>query len=808
MNQTASRFCFGLLLSVLAFSTAAAVRSSPWEAEYRKARDVNIHEGGPPAALQIVKAALQRAGNSDDQWVIALRLYHAELLAQQANLSELAILERPLPPRLRATEVEIRRRNGLAMALYFFAGRKAEALKIADETVALAEKEIPAFAADAYSLRGSLTGNEEDVRTAMRLATAARNQTLALRSEAMLVRTFELKGRYGEAVEIGGRILPRLEAAKLRDAFTVAGNIGSSYFWLGDFESSKEFFLRAEQAARRIGTANDRAVWLDRLGDVHLASHDLNGAEKWYREAEAFSRQSEHRQLARALSNLAQVAIRRGNLDVARKWIEEAIALDTRDRDAEDVLRARVIRASLNTTAGKYDLARKEFEEVVAKTAMPTSRLQAEAGLGRLYRVQKKNEQAQRYFALAVKTAVEERAAIKPDHRFAYFNSVEDLFDDYVDFLVANGEVEKALEVTEQSRARTLAEGLGVTAPAKKLDPRAIAKRVNATILSYWLGTRRSYVWTVTAAGVTIHQLPPAAELERELDRYAKLLERGSLSECAPRGKKLFATLAAPAVRDVAQNSRVIVIADGKLHTLNFETLVVPAPRAHWWIDDVVLTSASSLHLLGQPAEKRTAEPALLLVGDTPRADPAFAPLPHAGAEMQKVAAHFRLRKVLRGADATPTAFLAAAPATFDVIHFVAHGIATRTRPLDSAVILAKDESDRYKLFARDIVDQRLTAHLVTISSCHGAGTRAYAGEGLVGLAWAFLRAGAEQVIAALWQVDDAAAAKLMNLMYARIGAGQDPAVALRDAKRALIRSGTSQQKPRYWAPFIIYTGS
>lgn len=805
-TKTASRFCFGLLLSVLAFSTAAAVRSSPWEAEYRKAREVNFHEsGGPKAALKLVEAALARAGSSDDRWVLALRIFRAELLAQTGDSSGTAILERPLPPRLRATEIEIRRRIALAMVRHF-GGKKDEAKRIAEETVALAVKKVPAFAADAYALRGTLTGNEDDVRAAIRLARAAGDQTLALRSEAMLVRTFDLDRRYDKAVEIGERILPRFEAAKLREAGIVAGNVGSAYYGLGDYESSKEYFLRSVPAARRIGTVNDLPVWLDRLGDVHLATHDLDGAEKWYREAEAVARQYKHRQLPRALSNLAQVAIRRGNLDLGRKWIEEAIALDTRDSEIEDVLRARVIRASLNTAAGQYDVARKEFEEVIAAT--PAWRLQARAGLGRLYAAQKKNEQAERYFALAVKMAIEERAAIDREHRFSYFNSVEDLFDDYVDFLVANGEIEKALEVTEQSRARMLAEGLGVTAPAKKLDPRAIAKRVNATILSYWLGTRRSYVWTVTAAGVAIHQLPPAAELERELDRYAKLLERCSLSECAPRGKKLFETLAAPAVRGVAQSSRVIVIADGKLHTLNFETLVVATPRPHWWIDDVVLTSASSLHLLGQPAEKRTAEPALLLVGDTPRADPAFAPLPHAGAEMQEVASHFPRKKVLRGPAATPQAFLDAAPATFDVIHFVAHGIATRRRPLDSAVILAKEKNDRYKLLASDIVKQRLNARLVTISSCHGAGTRAYAGEGLVGLAWAFLRGGAEQVIAALWEVDDAAAAKLMNLMYGRIRAGQDPAVALRDAKRALIQSGTSQQKPKYWAPFVIYSGS
>ncbi|HYK01031.1 MAG TPA: CHAT domain-containing protein [Thermoanaerobaculia bacterium] len=71
-------------------------------------------------------------------------------------------------------------------------------------------------------------------------------------------------------------------------------------------------------------------------------------------------------------------------------------------------------------------------------------------------------------------------------------------------------------------------------------------------------------------------------------------------------------------------------------------------------------------------------------------------------------------------------------------------------------------------------LDQHLTARLVTISNCSGAGSRTYAGEGLVGLAWAFLLAGAEQVIAALWEVDDDATAKLMDEMYAQIRRGHE----------------------------------
>ena len=95
-------------------------------------------------------------------------------------------------------------------------------------------------------------------------------------------------------------------------------------------------------------------------------------------------------------------------------------------------------------------------------------------------------------------------------------------------------------------------------------------------------------------------------------------------------------------------------------------------------------------------------------------------------------------------------------------MHFTAHAEANTESPLDSAVILSQDGSG-YKLYARDILEQPLSADLVTISACRGAGERKYAGEGLVGFAWAFLRAGAQRVIAGLWDVDDRSTAALMD---------------------------------------------
>jgi CHAT domain-containing protein len=58
--------------------------------------------------------------------------------------------------------------------------------------------------------------------------------------------------------------------------------------------------------------------------------------------------------------------------------------------------------------------------------------------------------------------------------------------------------------------------------------------------------------------------------------------------------------------------------------------------------------------------------------------------------------------------------------------------------------------------------------------------------------------------VAGLWDVDDRSTATLMNGVYARLAAGASPAVALRDAKRELIKAG--YPRPYYWAPFQLFT--
>jgi CHAT domain-containing protein len=336
-------------------------------------------------------------------------------------------------------------------------------------------------------------------------------------------------------------------------------------------------------------------------------------------------------------------------------------------------------------------------------------------------------------------------------------------------------------------------------------------------LLFYFLGEKQSYLWAITPSKTTLFPLPPGAEIDSMVQRYRQALNGPQdVLASSEEGRALYRTLIAPAKDLLGKNAKVFIIPDGSLNNLNFETLVAPEPNPHYWIEDADIVNASSLRVLAasftrESHHERKHPNRLLLIGDSVAPSKEYPELPRAGDQMASVARHFPApqEQIYQRDQATPSAYLASSPEKFSHIHFVAHGTASRLSPLDSAIVLSKSpvETDSFKLYARDIVQHPMHADLVTISSCYGAGSRAYSGEGLVGLAWAFLRAGAHNVIASLWEVTDASTEQLMDRFYDELNKGSSPDAALRAAKLALLHD-SAFHNPYYWAPFQLYTGS
>jgi CHAT domain-containing protein len=170
---------------------------------------------------------------------------------------------------------------------------------------------------------------------------------------------------------------------------------------------------------------------------------------------------------------------------------------------------------------------------------------------------------------------------------------------------------------------------------------------------------------------------------------------------------------------------------------------------------------------------------------------------------------------VLTGLQASEAAVKAASAkgllARARYVHFATHGILGLDTGQPPALVLslvgndgARDEDGGINdgfLRLDEVTRLQLNADLVVLSACETGRGRLYAGEGVTGLARAFLYAGSRGVVCSLWSVDDRETATFMAELYGGLKDGQSAADALRAAKLAMIRE---RKPPVYWAPFIL----
>ncbi len=132
------------------------------------------------------------------------------------------------------------------------------------------------------------------------------------------------------------------------------------------------------------------------------------------------------------------------------------------------------------------------------------------------------------------------------------------------------------------------------------------------------------------------------------------------------------------------------------------------------------------------------------------------------------------------------------------VVHLATHAEFRADNPLFSGLKLA----DAW-LTTLDIFGLELDASLVTLSGCHTGRNVVGGGEELLGLARAFLAAGAASLLLSLWAVEDSSTAQFMVHFYSALTGGQTKAGGLRHAQCAFL-ADEQFCHPYYWAPFAL----
>jgi CHAT domain-containing protein len=783
---------------------------------------------------------------SDPEWAWKFLILDAKAKLAQGHFEDVLKLIGPRPPLSDHPDLAIS-----ALTLSGVANVRLHNFSEAERLLGDAERRcstaVTESCGDVFQARGLLASEQDQSDSAEKLyeralVFARSHHNPYLESTALLNLGDEslTQEHFDEAID---RSEEGYRVAKAADAripeLVMRGNMGWAYYKLGDSEKALEFYIESEKAADQLKDVFDQGNTLTNIGYIYMDAHKFDRAAASFQKALQLAEGIKAQQdIYDVLRVLARLALQTGEVDKASQYAQQALSIARESQTRADELYPALVQGQIAARRGDHALAERTFKAIERNKACPIFlKWEAEHSLALLYESESRPDLADREYRAALAAFEEARDAVNhANFRLSFLANASSIYDDYVHFLVAEGRTDDALRWADYGRARTLAEDLGLLAGGPNvgpppLNPQEISRRANGAILFYRLGEKQSYVWAITAQKTSLFVLPGESTIEVVEERYRRALggPQDVLEAANADGRSLYQMLIEPAQSLLPIGSRVYIVPDGSLNNLNFETLIAsdtevsdpvpPRPKLHFWIEDVTIANASSLRVLGgssgEPAKSQGKHQRnLLLIGNSVAPNSEYPELPKAQAQMDRVAGHFPVadQRIFTRERATPSAYLDSNPEQYSYIHFVAHGTASRLSPLDSAIILSKgiadsranNGDDSFKLYARDIVRHRLRAELVTISACYSAGERSYAGEGLVGLSWAFVRAGAQNVIAALWEVTDASTELLMDKFYDQLDRGSNPETALRAAKLSLLRD-SKFRNPFYWAPFQLY---
>ena len=448
-----------------------------------------------------------------------------------------------------------------------------------------------------------------------------------------------------------------------------------------------------------------------------------------------------------------------------------------------------------------------------------------------------------------------------------YLASKQNYYGFYIDLLMRLhqqspnfGYEELAFQASERSHARSLgtmldrsrrpestrssnkprAIQLAQVASSKQLQQQLLDNKT--ILLEYALGSERSYLWTVTQTGLKTYTLPKRSAIEAVSREFIELLMSPSYRVGSDRGAAQSSTTAvqADAAAQLSQmllepvaaqlgNKRLLIVSDGILHYLPFAALPKPgttgANQIPLLIEHEIVALPSASMQIGIQQRVRTATPSktLAMLADpifsrsdqrlrqrTTESEILYPRLPGTRQEANQIVSLVPASKALMKLDAAASRQIATSPelAQYRIIHFASHGTLDSQNPQRSGMVLSivddRENLQRSLLSTADAFNLNLSADLVVLSGCTTALGKEMQGEGLIGLTGGLMYAGAKQVVAALWNVDDDSTALLMTKFYqGMLNQGLPPATALRAAQIKLWQS-KNWQAPYYWAAFTL----
>ena len=350
----------------------------------------------------------------------------------------------------------------------------------------------------------------------------------------------------------------------------------------------------------------------------------------------------------------------------------------------------------------------------------------------------------------------------------------------------------------------------GAIVGASTVDVAAIERSLTPRerLIEYFAADDRLLIFVLSRQSTHFVVVPLTSDTLAEQARLARDLVAGRRANASAPLTALYGNLVEPLERRglLAGAEGLVIVPHGALTYLPFAALreSSTAPYLVERFSILTLTSASAL------------VPLRLAIGAAASGNEVFAPL-----TKELPASRDEAAAVSRALATNPRIDAAASESAVrralhdaSIVHVASHGTLDADRPMFSAVVLASAASaadtrpdNDGRLETHEVLALDVRSRLVYLSGCEtalGASGQAsfHNGEDYTTLAQAFLFAGARNVVATLWRIDDRGAAEFATRFYGALDEST-PASALAAAQRAMIHD-PRYSAPYYWAAYTV----
>ena len=674
---------------------------------------------------------------------------------------------------------------------------------------------------------------------------------------------FQFLGEYDKAKEYLEKALAiRIQIGDKKGVAADYGNLGSVFKSLRKYEEAKEYLEKALAIRIQIGDKKGVAADYGNLGSMFKSLRKYEEAKEYHEKALAIridigDRAGE----ASSYEYLGTVFQCLGQYDKPKEYYEKALAIRIEIGSRAGKANCYAKLGSLLHSFGEHVMAENYLEKAMSinqDIGDLGQELDCLCLLTLVKLLQDKFQEAFDCLLLSVKRSENLRGHLRENEQFKIsFSDVCSFpYQNLAALFVSLGNPNNALYVLELARARALADLMASQYALDwqiSADPQSwigIDKIMNkeghcsCLYISYY--GQYLFLWILKANGViyfrriavdekivgvglvevlddffaksfrSLGVLPRVNCEDRTLNDNEPKLYSPEEEELATRGDddfelslSLFYNMIIAPVADLLEGPEIIVIPERYMYRVPFSALLDGSGK---YLSETfrirIVPSLTILKFIQDSSSDHHSQSGVLLVGDPEVGKvryngrrTTFSPLPFARKEAEMIGQLLGVQPLL-GKHATKQAVLEMLHSV-GLIHFAAHGSAERGEialsPVRSTSRCPKEEE--YLLRMSDISKVQLRAKLVVRSCCH-SGRGQITGEGVVGIARAFLGSGARSVLVALWAIDDKATETFMSRFYKHLVRGESASESLHEATKWMRDNDCS--KVKQWAPFML----